>query len=159
MCKTLPSLSPGLKLARLLLLTPLLLLLCSTAEAYGCTPEVTPLAFEEWRRETFPPDNCYSTIRSAGYYADRFTFSGTAGQDVVVYLDSADVGPWWSTGFYGCVYLLDPSGQIIARDGRGDSRAFSERADAARVRVTLPATGTYVVETSAIMSTKTGSTS
>jgi hypothetical protein len=78
-----------------------------------------------------------SQIRGSSFFADRYSFSGSVGQQVAITLTSPSLDTY--------LYLLGPDGSVIAQDNDGGG-ATDARIPAASGFLALPATGTYVVE-------------
>lgn len=120
-------------------------LTCSTPPVPVCAPPLFErIEFDGTLANTDP----VSTIFTSGgnHYSQRFTFSGTAGMSVAVYLRAS---------FWPAVALLDPSLATLETDdstygfGPGIVRA-------AGITYTLPSTGTYTVEVSTSSSLTVG---
>lgn len=84
---------------------------------------------------------CPAGARGASYYTDRYTFTGTPGQQVTIFVSS--------TNFDTYVYLRNPAGSVITSndDGGGGSNS---RIPATSGSYTLPAGsgGVYTIEVS-----------
>jgi hypothetical protein len=91
--------------------------------------------------------NNSSMARGAGYYTDRYSFSGSAGQQVYILLTS--------TVFDTFLYLRNPSGTVIAQDDDGGGSTNS-RIPAGSGYYGLPSSGTYTIEVTSYSSGKTG---
>lgn len=78
-----------------------------------------------------------SPSRGASYFADLYTFGASAGQRVAVALTSS--------AFDAYLYLIGPSGAIVAQDDDG-AGGTNARIPPGGGFLTLPATGTYTVE-------------
>jgi len=113
-----------------------------TQEA-GCLTSVTnPIAMWGSASGWLSAGDCLSSLREVpgtGFrpYADRYTFSGTAGQQVAILATSTEID--------GYLYLLGPSGEVIASDNEGGG-SHNPRIPAGSDYLTLPSTGTYTVE-------------
>ncbi len=83
----------------------------------------------------------------AVYYADRYTFAGTAGQTIVLELKSAR--------FDTFLYLIGPLQKVESYDDDGGSGTNS-RIPAKTGKFRLPASGTYTVEATSYMPVATG---
>ena len=83
----------------------------------------------------------------AVYYADRYTFAGTAGQTIVLELKSAS--------FDTFLYLIGPLQKVESYDDDGGSGTNS-RIPAKTGKFRLPASGTYTVEATSYMPVATG---
>jgi hypothetical protein len=88
---------------------------------------------------TLSTANCLSSQRNLSSlrpYAARYSFSGTAGKPIVLALDG---------NFNTYVYLLGPSGAIVAEDDNGATFGNS-RIPAVSGVLMLPTTGIYTIE-------------
>lgn len=81
--------------------------------------------------------DCNSGQRGSAYYTDRYTFSGTAGQRVAIQLTSS--------AFDTYLYLKSPTNTLVGSDDDGGGGTNS-RLPASSGFITLPASGTYVIE-------------
>jgi M6 family metalloprotease-like protein len=81
--------------------------------------------------------DCRSTLRVPNRYADRYAFSGTAGQQVAVALTS--------TAFDTYLFLINPNGTTLAfnDDSAGGTNS---RIPVSSGLITLPTAGTYTIE-------------
>jgi len=86
--------------------------------------------------------------RSDGRFADRYSFSGTAGQQIAISLDS--------TAFDTYLFLLNSSGSVIAQDDDGGG-GLNSRIPTGSGFFTLPVTGNYVILASSFRANSTGS--
>jgi uncharacterized repeat protein (TIGR01451 family) len=89
-----------------------------------------------------------SPIKGSSYYCDRYTFSGTAGQQVAILLTSSDFDTY--------LYLIDSSGRVVAEDDDGGGGRNS-RIPSYSGYYTLPSSGTYTIEVTSYYSNRTGS--
>jgi len=78
-----------------------------------------------------------STIRGTSFYADRYYFFGSIGQQIAITSTSQALNSY--------LYLVGPDGSLIAEDNDGGG-ATDARIPAASGFLTLPATGTFVIE-------------
>jgi beta-propeller repeat-containing protein/BACON domain-containing protein/all-beta uncharacterized protein/S-layer family protein len=90
--------------------------------------------------------SCRSPIRGNLYYADRYTFSGTAGQGVAISL---------SAGYDTYLYLVAPGNSVIASDDDGGGGTNS-RIPAGTGFFALPTSGTYTIEATTLSINQTG---
>jgi len=108
----------------------------------GCVvSSATPIAIWGAAAGSISTGDCLSALRSSGGvrpYADRFSFSGAAGQQVAIALSGGGVLDTY-------VYLVGPSGTILAQDDDG-GQGVDSRIPAVSGLFTLPATGIYTVE-------------
>lgn len=88
-----------------------------------------------------------SDCANAGKYYDAYTFSGTAGQQIIVSQNS--------TAFDTYLYLLNSGGQVIAENDDGGGGTNSRIPDGSG-NFTLPANGTYTIRASAFTAGATG---
>ena len=113
----------------------------------NCAP--APIAIGVTASGTLSAANpCRSTFRPPGTYAARYTFAGTAGQTVQIVLESPTLDTY--------LYLLDPSGGILAEDDDAAGNLNSAIPNATSL-LTLPATGTYTIEATTFPSAAEGS--
>jgi alpha-tubulin suppressor-like RCC1 family protein len=96
---------------------------------------------------TLATTDCAAGARGAGYYTDRFSFTGTSGQLVSIQLTSS--------AFDTFVYLKNPSGAVITSNDDGGGGANS-RIPATSGNFTLPASGTFVIEATSYSTQRTG---
>lgn len=115
-----------------------------SAALAGCA--AAPIAVGQTVSGSLSASDCPSTRRSASHFADRYTFQGTAGQQVRIALDSAGLDPY--------LYLVGPSGVVFAEDD--DSGAGLNSLIPATGFLFLPATGTYTVEVTSFNAGATG---
>jgi hypothetical protein len=111
------------------------------------TPRCTvPIAIGTVVNGTLTAADCLSVLDGEGFYADVYSFSGVAGQQISVLARSTQIDTY--------LRLLDASGAVIAfnDDGAGGT---DSRLPAAGV-FTLPAAGTYRVEITAFTINDTG---
>ena len=83
---------------------------------------------------------CRSLYRGSDYNAARFSFAGTAGQQIRIMEESP--------AFDAYLYLVGPNGQVVAEDddGAGNLNAAIPNLTG---YITLPTTGTYTIEATA----------
>ncbi len=86
-------------------------------------------------------------MRGSWYYADRYSFSASAGQQVAILLTSS--------AFDTYLYLIGPSGTVIAQNDDGGGGTNS-RIPASSGYYTLPSTGTYIIEVTSYAVNATG---
>jgi len=91
--------------------------------------------------------DCRSPVRGSSYYADRYSFSASAGQQVAILLTSA--------AFDTYLYLIGPSGSVIAQNDDGGGGTNS-RIPSSSGFYSLPASGTYTIEVTSYSTNKTG---
>ncbi|MBS1787158.1 MAG: pre-peptidase C-terminal domain-containing protein [Acidobacteria bacterium] len=105
---------------------------------------VTPIVAGQTLNGTLAISDCYSLQRGQRYPADRYSFSGTAGQRVAIRADSSVVDTF--------LYLMDPTGTVVASNDDGDSRT-SARIPAGTGFFTLPSSGVYQIEVTSFSTT------
>ncbi len=98
---------------------------------------ITPIAVGQTINGTLVVSDCYSLQRGQLFPADRYSFSGTAGQRVAIRADSSTVDTF--------LYLIDPTGVAVASNDDGDSR-IGARIPAGTDFFTLASSGTYQIE-------------
>ncbi|WP_187293880.1 choice-of-anchor tandem repeat GloVer-containing protein [Gloeobacter kilaueensis] len=113
--------------------------LLTLTTAAGCT--VTPLTIPQTVNGSLSTIDCQSSLIS-GSYEDRYTFEGTAGQQIEIDLSS--------TAFDSYLGLLSPSGSLIVTDDDGGGNLNS------RIVYTLTESGTYTIEATALSFGATG---
>jgi len=111
----------------------------------GCP--TTPLAIPQTVNGTLSSSACYSIGRGSGYYADRYAFSGSTGQQISITLDSSTYDTY--------LYLLGPNGAVVTSDDDGGPGTNS-RIPANSGFYTLPSSGVYTIESTTYTSTRTG---
>ena len=113
----------------------------------GCT---TPISIGQTINGALTTSSCRSPIRGSSYYSDRYSFNASAGQQVTVLLRS----PTFDT----YLYLLGPSGAVIAEDddGGGGTDGTDSRIPPGSGFFTLPSSGTYIIEATSFGQNVTG---
>lgn len=96
---------------------------------------------------TLATTDCTAGARGAGYYTDRYSFTGTAGQLVSIQLTS--------NAFDTFLYLKNPAGTVIASNDDGGGGTNS-RIPANSGNFTLPTSGTFVIEATSYSTQRTG---
>jgi hypothetical protein len=91
---------------------------------------------------TLSTTDCRSPARGNTYYTDRYSFSGTAQQQLVISQSS--------TAFDSYLYLRGPNGDVIVQDDDGGGSLNSQ------IQIGLPSTGTYVLEATSYGENSTG---
>jgi len=113
----------------------------------GCT---TPISIGQTINGALTTSSCRSPIRGSSYYSDRYSFNASAGQQVAVLLRSATFDTY--------LYLLGPSGAVIAEDddGGGGTDGTDSRIPPGSGFFTLPSSGTYIIEATSFGQNVTG---
>jgi hypothetical protein len=124
----------------------------TVTQSGGClVTSATPISYGSTATGTLSTSDCLSPVRSLTGsfrpYADRYSFSGTAGQMISISMSSASFDTY--------LYLIGPGGTVVAEndDGGGDSNS---RIPAVSGFFTLPSTGTYIIETTSFSANETG---
>jgi hypothetical protein len=91
--------------------------------------------------------DCRSQWRGGSYYADRYTFSGTAGQQIVIWVGSEQFDTY--------LYLAAPAGSLLAQNDDGGGGTNS-RIPATSGYFVLPSNGTYTIEVTTYSANATG---
>lgn len=89
-----------------------------------------------------------SPIRGTTFYADRYFFFGSIGQQIAITFTSQELNSF--------LYLVGPDGSLIAQDNDGGG-ATDARIPAASGFLTLPATGIFVIEATSFDANALGS--
>lgn len=92
-------------------------------------------------------DCASSVIADLAYRADRYSFTGAAGQLVALSLNSAAFDPY--------LYLIGPDGAVLAEDDDGGN-ALNARIPARSGFFKLPASGVYTIEVTSFAALSTG---
>jgi hypothetical protein len=116
------------------------------ASAAGCS--VTPITVGQTVNGSLTTSDGRSPIKGSSYYCDRYTFSGTAGQQVAILLTSS--------AFDTYLYLIGPSGSVVAQDDDGGG-GWNSRIPPGSGYYTLPSSGTYTIEVTSYSPNATGS--
>jgi alpha-tubulin suppressor-like RCC1 family protein len=96
---------------------------------------------------TLATTDCTTGARGAGYYTDRFSFTGTSGQLISIQLTSS--------AFDTFVYLKNSSGTVITSNDDGGGGTNS-RIPASSGNFTLPVSGSFVIEVTSYSTQRTG---
>ena len=116
-----------------------------TAQAVDGCSAVTPISFGQTVGASLSTSDCRFTD---GSYFDKFSFAGTAGQEVSVSMSSA--------AFDTVLFLLRPDGTVLGDDDDGGGGTNS-RIPSGSGTITLPVTGTYLIYTNSFAANQTGS--
>ncbi|HLG17349.1 MAG TPA: cohesin domain-containing protein [Blastocatellia bacterium] len=102
-----------------------------------CAP--TPISIGQTVSGALSSTDCPSRVRGSGYFSDRYSFSGTAGQQVSISLSS--------TTFDTYLYLVGPGKSLAGENDDGGAPGPTDsRIPAFSGLLTLPATGMYVID-------------
>ncbi|MGR3309426.1 MAG: S8 family serine peptidase [Candidatus Brocadiales bacterium] len=118
-----------------------------------CVPE-TPIVCNQTVNGTLNPSVCRSIVKGSLYFADRYSFSASAGQVVGISLtspgDQNDLG-----GFDTYLYLIGPDGSVIDEDDdSGDGQ--NSQIPSGRCFRSLSESGIYTIEVTSFASNATG---
>jgi uncharacterized protein (TIGR03437 family) len=116
----------------------------------GNTCIVTPITPGQPVNGSLTQDDCDSPVRirnGVRPLADRYSFTGTSGQPVVITLNSSDLDTY--------LYLLDANGTVIAQNDDTPSGNGS-RIPTNNTFFTLPSSGTFTIEVTSFPSKKQG---
>jgi hypothetical protein len=116
-----------------------------TVTSSGCTP--TPITAGQTVSGSLSTSDCRSAARGSSYYADRYSFSASAGQQVAIALTSS--------AFDAYLYVMNASGTVISSNDDGGGGTNS-RIPAGSGYTTLPSAGTYIIEVTSYGANKIG---
>ncbi len=116
------------------------------AASASCT--ASAISFGQTINGSLASTDCRSHLRGSSYYADDYTFSATAGQTVVITLNSAALN--------GYLYLHGPNGALVAQD-ENTGGSTTSRIPTGSGALSLPATGTYTLEVTSSAGLASGS--
>jgi len=107
----------------------------------GTTPDcsLTPISFGQTVGGTLTTSSCQSSIRGNNFYADRYVFTASAGQQVAVSMSS--------TGADAFISLIGPNGVVLLTDDDSGGGTNS-RLPGGQGFLTLGLPGTYIIEAS-----------
>jgi uncharacterized protein (TIGR03437 family) len=91
--------------------------------------------------------DCRSPARGSSYYADRYSFNGTAGQLIAISHASSD--------FDAYLYLIGSDESVLERDDDGGTNGNS-RIPPGSSFFMLPSSGTYIIEATSYGDNRTG---
>jgi uncharacterized protein (TIGR03437 family) len=111
----------------------------------------TPITIGQSLGGALATSDCPSLGRGGSNFADRYTFNGQAGQQIVIGMSA----PRFDT----YLYLLDAAGAIVtqADDGGGGASETDSRIPETGSFFMLPATGVYTIEATSFGANRTGS--
>ncbi len=101
----------------------------------GCSTK--SLGFGQTATGSLTSSSCASLQFGAGFYADRYTFNASVGQQVAITLTSPTLDTY--------LFLLGPDGKVIAQDDDGAGN-LNSRIPATNLFFTLPVSGTFTIE-------------
>jgi len=115
----------------------------------------TPISFGVARNGNLASGDCRSPSRGVEFFADRYSFSGTAGQRVFITMNS-------SSGVDPYLYLIGPDGYVVNQNDdvnvpNTNSRIPVETGFPGDNAFTLPMSGVYIVEATSFARQQTGS--
>src|SRR6185503_1556123 len=87
---------------------------------------------------TLATSDCRSPSRGVGFFADRYSFQGTAGQRLNITMSQS------GNTFDPYLYLIGPSGFVISQDDDGNGTPDARISAAGTF--TLPDSGKYIIE-------------
>ncbi|HKY45811.1 MAG TPA: M12 family metallo-peptidase, partial [Pyrinomonadaceae bacterium] len=93
--------------------------------------------------------DCRSPSRGVEHFADRYSFSGNAGQRLSITLNT-------TSGLDPYLFLIGPDGYVVAQDDDGNG-SVNSRIPTSGTSFTLPDTGTYILEVTSFSRLETGS--
>jgi len=110
----------------------------------------TPLPITLFANGSISSGDCRSPSRGVDFFADRYSFNGTAGERLSIQMSrsSGDLDPY--------LYLIGPDGYFVAQSDNGGGGVLDARIPVTN-SFTLPYTGTYVVEATSFLRQQTGS--
>jgi subtilisin len=106
--------------------------------------QLTPLTLNQTINGTLTTSDC---IVGSNYYTDKYSFSGTTGQQVIISMNSTAVDSY--------LLLYNPGNLLLTEDNNGGG-GNNARIPAVSGSYTLPATGTYTIEASTFPAFQTG---
>lgn len=93
--------------------------------------------------------DCRSPSRGVEYFADRYTFNGTAGQRVAISMVN-------TSGLDPYVFLIAPDGYVLSQNDDVTDFETNSRIPTGPNTITLPQTGVYTVEATTFGRLQTG---
>lgn len=112
----------------------------------SCLVVITPIWVGETINGNLSASDCESSYRS-GSYADKYSFNASSGDMISIETNAS---------FDTYLYLIGPSGSVVAQDDDGGS-GLNSRIPPGSGWYTLPSTGTYTIEATSYRSGQTGS--
>lgn len=108
----------------------------------------TPIDSGFFANGTLASSDCRSPSRGVGFFADRYSFQGTAGTRVNITMSQS------ASTLDSYLYLIGPSGFVISQDDDGNGSPNSKISAAGTF--TLPDTGRYIIEATSFSTGETG---
>ncbi len=115
-------------------------------QAFTISCSTAPITLGTATSASLSANSCTSPLRG-NTRAARYSFAGVAGQQIAVQLSSS--------AFDTYLYLVRPDGTVLAEDDDSGG-ATNSRIPAGTGLITLPSTGTYLIEATAFDATATG---
>ncbi len=112
----------------------------------GCA--INPIGFGQTINAALSGSDCPSSQRQ-GSFADQYSFTGTAGQQVRIDMSSSAIDTY--------LYLFGPNGNIVAENDDIDLVVNTNSRIPLNGFFTLPTTGTYIIESTSFDTNETGS--
>lgn len=113
----------------------------------GGSCAASPISIGQTINGSLAGTDCKSRVRGVSYLADRYSFSGTAGQQIFIFLSSA--------GFDTYLYLVAPNKSLAAEDDDGGGGTNS-RIPFGSGLFSLPSSGLYTIEVTSFFQNTTG---
>ncbi|HEV2800668.1 MAG TPA: pre-peptidase C-terminal domain-containing protein [Pyrinomonadaceae bacterium] len=119
-----------------------------TLESSGTCNSAT-IAFNDTKTGSLTGGDCTNDIENDNTFVDFYTFAGTAGQQISITMTatSGNLNPY--------LYLLTPSGDILAEDDNGGG-GTTARIPAGTGFGRLPITGTYTIIVNTVLASQSG---
>ena len=115
-----------------------------TSNAPDACTQSTPISLGQTINGVLTNSDC---LVDSNYYTDKYSFSGTTGQQIVISMNSSAVDTY--------LLLYTSSGQFLTSDNDGGGGTNS-RIPATSGSYTLPSTGSYIIEASTNPAFQTG---
>ncbi len=116
-----------------------------TTNAPNACDQLTPIALNQTIGGVLTTSDC---LVGGNWYTDKYSFSGTAGQQIVISMNSSAVDSF--------LLLYTSGGQFLTSDNDGGG-GLNARIPPGTGSFTLPATGNYIIEASTNVGFQTGS--
>src|SRR5262249_23692605 len=119
----------------------------------GTTPcSFAPITVGQTIAGSIATTDCWSIARGAGYYADQFRFTGSAGDQVSILMDADAFG----TLNESYLYLIGPTGAVLQASSSGGTGVEDARIPSVSGLYSLPMTGAYTIDATTLSSGDTG---